>query len=472
MKRSPFLRKLSLLLVLVLLLGCRENLLLPESERYYVHLSPGTTTLCTGEWVIFRFDTNIPNLRRADFDYTLKTEGEGDEGYLSDDGFYVAPVSILGTSKKVEIRVVLKANPTINAFATVTVFANENKTFVRDFNYFGGEENEKMQVLPTKNGTFMLTGSNYNSVRTLRVMNVDIVGLITWEKDYGLGSAYEIIQATDGGFLVSGFKHGINDADYRPVLMKIDAGGNLIWEKFIAEGEGRSLVSYSDGNLILSTTGGEESSNMNLNGVDRRGNVLWNKSLGAGKVDVMLLDENNQLIIVGSDFENNPSQIILKVLDENLDLVSEQKFDGTTRPVLKKLTLGGYVLGTSVGTKGSSAIKLYELGLAGELKKEITVSTNGDEELFDVIVSTDEGYVVAGRSTSKEIGNAVIVKLSVEGSVEWVKPFGNENTSGIAFSLAEVRDGGYMVMGNLGRDNVIIKTDGEGGINPCEEFGQ
>ncbi len=103
--------------------------------------------------------------------------------------------------------------------------------------------------------------------------------------------------------------------------------------------------------------------------------------------------------------------------------------------------------------------------------------TTGDEIAYSIQQTTDGGYIVAGKkhySNGSNSGeNYMVWKLSGNGEFEWTKRLG-DIYSGVAYSVQQTADGGYIAAGNLigydsltgatSSDYYIVKLNGSGDI--------
>lgn len=107
-------------------------------------------------------------------------------------------------------------------------------------------------------------------------------GGLDWSKSYKntYGSwGKSVIQTADNGFMVCG--KGIS----RTHLLKISAGGALEWNRQMTSGEGNDVVQQSDGSFLVSGSSGVAGSGllgfkMLLTKISATGTVLWNKYYG------------------------------------------------------------------------------------------------------------------------------------------------------------------------------------------------
>ncbi|HHT9118287.1 MAG TPA: hypothetical protein ACFYD1_06625 [Candidatus Hypogeohydataceae bacterium YC38] len=111
---------------------------------------------------------------------------------------------------------------------------------------------------------------------------------------------------------------------------------------------------------------------------------------------------------------------------------------------------GGYIVvgGTSsFGVEGSD-LWVLKLGLDGAVEWQKTYGGANMDEADCIQQSRDGGYVVAGYTNSFGAGDLDlwVLKLTSDGTVEWQKTYGGPDIDG-AQSIQQTQDGGYVVAG-------------------------
>ena len=127
-----------------------------------------------------------------------------------------------------------------------------------------------------------------------------------------------------------------------------------------------------------------------------------------------------------------------------------------------------------------------KLDATGNIEWDNTIGGSGSDNLFDISLTSDGGYIVAGSSTSgisgdkteAAVGNDYwILKLDGSGNIEWQNTIGG-STEDIPASIVQTGDGGYIVGGKSnsaisgdkteaavgGNDYWVIKLDASGNI--------
>ena len=102
----------------------------------------------------------------------------------------------------------------------------------------------------------------------------------------------------------------------------------------------------------------------------------------------------------------------------------------------------------------------------------------GHNLAYCIIQTTDDGYALAGESTSWESGDtdAFLIKLDSNGDDVWEKNFGGQGFD-YSYSLVQTNDGGYALVGSTYdsessiSDIFMIKTDSYGNFEWNQTFG-
>lgn len=146
-------------------------------------------------------------------------------------------------------------------------------------------------VARTHDGGYIAAGytDSYGAgAEDVYILKVDGQGNKLWGNPYG-GSSYDeacaIVEAGDGGFVVTGFTKSFGAAGYDVYLLKIDRDGEKIWEKTYGGGYddwGRAIVRSGEGFMIAGYTTTGFYSDLYLLKVDSAGEKVWDKAYDSG----------------------------------------------------------------------------------------------------------------------------------------------------------------------------------------------
>lgn len=216
-------------------------------------------------------------------------------------------------------------------------------------------------------GLHALTGGGVQSVLNFGDGHQDAVITSSWSRTFGgegIEHAESVIQTSDGGYAIIGFTTPYGAINQDLLLVKTDSIGNEEWSKvFGGEGNehGSSVIQTSDGGYALA---GSTSSHGAINGdfwlvkTDPSGNAEWNNTFGGR----------------GNDHAYSIIQ------------TSE----------------GGYALAGFTGSHGAGNqdFWLVKTDSSGNEEWSKTFGGMGFEWAYSVVQTSDEGYTLAGYTTS------------------------------------------------------------------------
>lgn len=281
------------------------------------------------------------------------------------------------------------------------------------------------------------------------IAKVNTTGQLVWANDIGsrdsLGYPSDdgigVINTSDNGFAV------IGELDNATGLLKFNSSGTLQWTKQYQEfayigstlygqgGSGTQILQKSDGGYMFT------------------GNIA---TTGNGKGVVVSTDDTGKVIWAKAYFNYEYTTITIRDLEKTND--------------------NGYVFisdnpGVSGGTDSTYIVKIDASG--NVLWSDYIFSPYANTDGYGVISTSDNGYVVAGTSTSTATitPDCFLFKVDNNGNLLWSKETNNTANSGAeTFSVAETSDGGYVIPGD-GYNNVtdsnyyyFLKTDKNGNL--------
>lgn len=293
------------------------------------------------------------------------------------------------------------------------------------------------------------------------------LGEFEWVRAYG-GSGEDtpraVIHTQDDGYAIFGFSNSTDgDLANKTVavndywLLRLDSEGGVLWSKTYggsSDDRGQSIIQTADGGYAITgyamSDDGDASNNEGFHDnwvlrLDSKGNILWERSFGFSghdhSYDIMQTADGG-FFFVGF-----------------LDITSARS-DGYEEKVTASALHGvGEFWGTKIDANGNLQWRRYFGG------------TNNDRA-YSVVPAWDGGYVIAGASESADfdITNARgsydfwVVKISDQGDMVWEKSYGGSGID-IAYDISLTNDGAYVVAGHsFSSDNDIASPLGESDI--------
>jgi len=271
-----------------------------------------------------------------------------------------------------------------------------------------------------------------------------------WEKtigDDGIDIAFSVVESSDGGLALAGFKktRGANRGDLYLVLT--DINGEVMQESLLVEKcTGASIQRTPDGGYIICGTKSQPLviESMILVKTDENGNVVWNQTY--------------------YDTGGYQARSVATVSD------------------------GGYIV-TGIRWKGMFEIMqdpehqepdafLIRVDEQGDVLWNRTYGSLYDDRGFSVIETDDGGFLLAGSSRPDEssLDMGFLVKTDSDGSEEWSQMYGGEDGQQFQ-SVCTTSDGGYAAAGFTlsfdaqGTDYYLVKVDERGELAWSNHYG-
>lgn len=328
-------------------------------------------------------------------------------------------------------------------------------------------------VQQTRDGGFIVTGytRSYGTMsgRNVWLLKVNAAGNQEWNRAIG-GNADEeghaVQQTIDGGYLIAGFTRsfgaGLNDV----YLIKTDTGGNTQWSWTFGgaqDDEAYDVLETTDGGYLIAgvtssfAAGGRD---VWLIKTDAAGIEQWRRSLGALSSDgarSIRPTSDGGYILTGWTFSYGPGALgnaWLVKTDNAGNIVWHRAFGGTDADrgySVQQTTDGGYILAgytASIGA-GLDDMLLIKTDSAGNDQWTRTFGGSGRDYGHSVQQTTDGGYIVAGYTLSSGAGgdDFWLVKTDGNGNLVWSSTYGG-SSSDVAYAVRQTDDGGYIATGH------------------------
>jgi len=198
----------------------------------------------------------------------------------------------------------------------------------------GGSSISNQSEDKTEDNVGFTFGTPYTTYFDYWIIKIDALGNIEWDNTIGsksTDSAYTVLNATDGGYLVGGFSNCDVSGDYNGPsqggldcwILKLDLLGNILWQKTIggsANDQLRAIITTSDGGYLLGAisnsniSGNKTENNKGLNDfwivkLDANGNITWDKTIGGLQNDILysMKESNNGDFYLGGTSSSNIS---------------------------------------------------------------------------------------------------------------------------------------------------------------------
>lgn len=306
--------------------------------------------------------------------------------------------------------------------------------------YDGGGGGQINDIALTADGGFVMVGY-YNNASRARMFKTDADGFLQWTKDFFLGNqttGEAVIVTKDGGYAVAGYSviSTPNSVLKQPFLLKTDKTGSLLWSKTFPatyDAAATDLVELADGSLVMcgfqKISGNPNSEDVLVLKTTDSGVLLWSETYGEGPVselgNSLTVADNGDIVVAGEKGSGNRDIYVLRISNNSGDVVWQNEF------------------GFFNVQSGSPA----------------------DDVARDIVATNDGNFVLAGKSTLKQGGNGILLKILGLGSntILWIEDY----QVGEFFGMAKAKDGGFFATGNrttssAQEDVYVVRTDPQG----------
>jgi parallel beta-helix repeat protein len=289
-----------------------------------------------------------------------------------------------------------------------------------EWNRTYGEASEDIAftAIQTGDGGYALAGHTYSSSTgyDFWLVKTDLLGNMEWNKTYGgsgTDQAYSMVEASDGGYVLAGHtkSSGAGLSDFW--LVRTDPTGTLNWSRPYGGSKtdiAHSVARTGDGGYVI---------------------VGRTQSYGAGLTDAWLIKTDSSGIAqwnktYGEGTRNEAARSVAQSLD------------------------GGYALtGDTALVSGDSDFWLVKTDSSGNMEWNRTYGGEVNDFCRSITQTGDRGYALAGSTNSFGAGNSDfwLVKTDSLGKAQWNKTLGGTETD-VAFSVVQTTDEGYALAGS------------------------
>lgn len=285
-------------------------------------------------------------------------------------------------------------------------------------NYITTWNDQASGLVRTDDGGFAITGTRYDNSLLLWKINQD--GDTIWTKSHMVNGnrtvGIDIIQHTDGGYLVAGYMAYVNQFF---LITKFSNTGNLKWSKFYGEyyGMAKTITKTSDNNYVAVGHMGAGPNNLFIVKIDSAGKALWQKGYRNHNIyqsawgNCVQETSDGGLIITGYGDSNIPySSTWLLKTDVNGDTLWTKYLLGSEGRTVNQTNDGGFIVSSNLNGHGI-VIKTDSIGNVMWTK---TVGGNYSDYFGFAQQCSDLGYIICGESqlTNEVDPDIWLIKLS------------------------------------------------------------
>lgn len=359
----------------------------------------------------------------------------------------------------------------------LTLFTSSAKAATTGMWTYGGDQYDTaISNIETADGSHIIVGTtdSYGAVADdLWIFKVDANGTMDWTQHYGGSgndSAYNVIATSDGGYAIVGSTTSYGSGGEDVWLVKVDSAGNMQWNKAYGESgddEGWMLLQSGDGGYVIA---GYTDSYSNVSGIadalliktDSAGNMQWNRTYGGvgddGLYGITKASDGGYAL---SGFTNSTGSggydaWLIKV--DSAGYMQWNKTYGGSQDdiayVVRQTVDGGYILDATTQSYGAGDADawLIKTDSNGNIVWNHTYGGTDDDHAWYLIPTSEGGYALAGYSysySSQDTADLWIVKVDSTGQEQWNQTYGDDDNDYFAWSIAQTKDGGYAVAGEV-----------------------
>lgn len=245
-----------------------------------------------------------------------------------------------------------------------------------------------------------------------------------------------ILQTEDHGFIQVGFTEGPlgDDNDVDIFVVRTDVDGTIVWSRQIDEGfleQPTEVIQTTDGSYLISGYRQEQPGDPEqsyLIKLDPRGELVWSRTYGTvvnpERCNHIIAVDGGGYLLTGTFTDGTTSRqdILLLRIDPNGDEVWRRTF-GSSRDeegIGAVQTPTGFVIGANGQSVliGDNDVKLYGVSADGFDLWSKTYGTPGtNEQMEDIIPTSDENLVFVG--STDDFNTALLAKADLNGDTLW-----------------------------------------------------
>lgn len=282
-------------------------------------------------------------------------------------------------------------------------------------------------IQETSGGNYIIVGSTTSygaGMEDVYLLNIDANSNVLWEKTIGgTGSdiGREVLQTTDGGYIVVGYTNSPGAQYFDIYLIKTDASGNTLWTKTYGDigfENGRSIKQTSDGGYIMvgqTSSFGAGGTDIYLIKTDMNGNTIWTKTYGDAGSDegkyVQLTSDGGYILLGDYDIYGlNNSDIYVIKTNSTGDTLWTAMYGGIEKDVSKIIeptSDGGYCIAGVTRSFGliNPDVWLFKINSSGGTIWSKTYGSADHDHGHSAEPTSDGGYIVVGHATNMIPGN-------------------------------------------------------------------
>ncbi|RIE10206.1 copper amine oxidase N-terminal domain-containing protein [Candidatus Cryosericum hinesii] len=362
--------------------------------------------------------------------------------------------------------------------------------------YGGAGGDEARSVVQLADGGMLVTGvtSSFGEGKGLLVVKLNAAGSVVWTKTFSDVVSYNTACAveTKSGEIAIAATSSSEDV----LFIKLNSKGNVLIQKTYG-GDGKDwptqIIQTSDGGFVIAgnTTSFSEGQGQGLIlKIDASGSIKWATALSEVDTDnaVSVCESGDKGIVVAASTTTigaGDVDILVCKLTSSGGLGWTKTFGGSAEDVATSIAsasgtdcvVAGYTSSLGAGNDDCLAMRINS---SGGVVWSNTYGTGYNEEWYGMTKARDGGFVVTGVTLGFDAKNedVFLAKLNAGGAVQWAETFKGDNEDH-ANAVTQTADSGFVAVGitksftSFDKENydfLVIKTDSSGGISGSSKY--
>jgi hypothetical protein len=362
--------------------------------------------------------------------------------------------------------------------------------------HYGGDDDDfAWSVIATTDGGYLLGGwtqSFGSGMDDVWLLKTNFQGDSLWNLSYGIltdDRAEAVIEVPDG-YLAAGFSNGIVSGEKDMLLLKTDLDGNLLWHRTYggaSPDQARALAPVAGGGCVMAgntASYGVAGSDLWMLKVDSEGDSIWSRTFGGEGTEwayAVTPASDGGFVAAGitTSFGAGGNDMWLVKASANGDSLWSHTYGGNSQDEARAVietSDGGFLIAGQTYSFGSFLTDMWvvKTDANGDSLWSRTFGAIDEDEAWDVVETSDGGYLIAGMTESFGSGDKDmwLVKMSLDGDSLWSQTYGGPAADG-AYALVQDFYGDYILAGkswsfSAGRNDMwLVCAEGpDTGIKP------
>jgi hypothetical protein len=365
-------------------------------------------------------------------------------------------------------------------------------TWARTYGETGSDQGQSVQQ--TSDGGYVVTGTTFSPENGFQayLFQTNASGDTLWTRNYGgadLEEGYSVQQTMDGGYVVAGAS-GVFGQE-QVYLIKTNTAGDTLWTRTwggVDIDYGQSVQQTADTGYVVAgwSLSFEPGAQVYLIKTNALGDTLWTRTYGGDGdqygYSVQQTSDGGYVIAGTYYLGGNSYQVYLIKTNASGDTLWTKIYGGTGIEYgtdVRQTKEGGYIVTGWTDSYGDAQqVYLVKTDSLGDTLWTKTYGGTDNENGQSVRQTTDEGYIIAGYTSSFGQGNqdVYLIKTDASGDTLWTRTFGGTETD-YGRSVRQTSDSGYIIAGRSlsfggGERVYLMKTDANGDVGIEEEGGR